>query len=75
MKLKYLEDGERGAFAFLGGVPVGRRVVTTNTSKVQLQLAGDALLVVNNPHGFLSANFDVDELANGSDFIHFSSSF
>ncbi len=58
-----LEGGESSALALLGsGFPVVSWAITANTSDVQLQLAGNALLVVDDPQGLFSTDFDSGDL-------------
>ena len=46
----------------LGCRPVDNGAVAANTGDVQLQLAGDALLVVDDPQRLFSADFDFGDL-------------
>ena len=58
-----LKGGESGALALLGsGFPVVSGAIATDAGDVQLQLTGNALLVVDDPQRLLSADFDSGDL-------------
>ena len=48
--------------AILGRRPVDSGTVAADAGDVQLQLAGDALLVVDDPQRLFSADFDFGDL-------------
>jgi hypothetical protein len=60
--VKYLEDSERFGFFLCGDGFIVENAITTDTGDVELQLAGDALLVVDNPQRFFGIDFDSGEL-------------
>ena len=60
--MKYLEDGESLGFFLLRDSFIAENAITTDSSDVHLQLAGNALFVVDNPQGFFGINFDSSEL-------------
>jgi hypothetical protein len=62
MLMMYLEDGESLGLFLLGDSFIVENAITTDTSDIQLQLAGNALFVVDNPQGLLGINLDSSEL-------------
>jgi hypothetical protein len=60
--MKYLEDGESLGLFLLRDRFVAENAITTDASDIELQLASNALLVVDNPQGFFGIDFNSSEL-------------
>lgn len=71
--MTYLEDGESSALTILrSGLPVEGRAIAANTGDVQLQLAGNALLEVDDPQRLFRIDLDSGELKGKSSLLSVS---
>jgi hypothetical protein len=62
---KYLQNGQSGFFAILcGRFVIESSAIVTDTRNVQLQLASDSFLDVDDPQGLTSSSFDSGDLQN-----------
>lgn len=66
IEIFYLVGSESSAFAILGLGPVDSRTITTDTGDVHLQLAGDALLEIDDRLGLIRTDFNSSDLYNSS---------
>ncbi len=56
--VEYLRDGESCALTFPNSIPVNRRAFMTDTCDIQLPLAGDAFLDVDDPQRLILHPFE-----------------
>ena len=67
--LRILQNLESSAGLLLvDGRPINRLAIGTNTRDVQLKLAGDGLLVVDNPEGLVLSDLDAIDLTKNNKF-------
>ena len=69
----YFVNGEGSALSVLRNRPVDGGTVATDTSDVQLQLASDTFLEVDDPLRLIGADFDPSDLSGKNRFYTSSS--